>query len=220
MTKSTQDIAKLRAEIERCREEIDWLKEAPVTKDELKSRAREYYQVLADRFDAPRRLGQLANPAAGIVEVDAMFRISAKVFIHGQLDVTSADSNDAGPMLAWVMGETLVQRMHAEIDRLDYRPGPPMAERPARLAALKATLRALEQQEEALILRTEETSVYIPRRTDADPAVILAYDPDCETTDYGMARSAKRRAAWEGDAAEPDMATEASAPALAAEPAS
>jgi hypothetical protein len=80
-------------------------------------------------------------------------------------------------MLAWVMGDALVQRMHAEIDRLDYRPGPPLAERPARLAELKAALRKIEQQEEELICRAEDTGVIIPRRHDADPGVVLGFDP-------------------------------------------
>lgn len=212
MTKSTQDIVKLRAEIERCREEIDWLKEAQIPKDELKSRAEENCQALAEQFDAARHLGVLANPNAGFMEVQAMFRTTARVFVLGQLDVTSADSNDVGPMLAWAMGEALVQRMHAKIDRLDYRPGPPMAERPARLAELKMTMRTLEQQEEALICRGEETGVYIPRRADADPEVILAYDPNGKTTDPQMARTERTSAALHSEVLGDDVPTEASIP--------
>lgn len=213
MAKPThQEIAKLRADIEQCRDEINWLIEAPITKGELKSRAKECCKTLADKFDAPRHMGSLANPSAGLFEMQAMFRTSARVFIPGKLDVTSADSEDVGPMLAWVMGETLVQRMHADIDCLDYRPGPPMAERPARLGELRATLRKLEQQEEALISRGEETGVFIPRRDDADPAVILAYDPDGKSLDAKIMRTAKAQVALAGATSVPVMANEESLP--------
>jgi hypothetical protein len=65
-----------------------------------------------------------------------------------------------------------------------------MNERPALLAQLKTTLRTLEQQEEAIICRAEELGDYIPRRDNADPAVVLAYDPEGKTNDPKIARGA------------------------------
>lgn len=221
MAKPThQDISKLRAEIEQCHDEINWLNVAQVPQDELKERVTNACRELAERFDAPRHLGMLANPGAGLVESMAMFRTSARVVIHSrpnESSVAPANSDDVGPMIAWIMGNALVQRMHAEIDSLDYRPGPPTLERPARHAELKTMLRTLEQQEETIICQSEQAGVFMPRRPDADPAVILAYDPDGKTTDYGMARTAARRAAYDGDAPDPTMATEASISASSAE---
>lgn len=210
-----QDIPKLRAEIEACRDEMNWLNVAQVPQDELKERATNSCRELAARFDAPRSLGMFANPGAGFFELISMFRTNARVVIHGmpnESSVTSANSDDVGPMIACVMGDSLVQRMHAEIDHLDYRPGPPTIERPARLAELKATLRTLEQQEEALICQAEEAGVCIARRGDADPAVILAFDPNGKTTDAGMARTTGQRRAWDATDSDTPVATDASMP--------
>lgn len=175
-----QEVEKLRAEIERTHDEIAWLNDAPITPAELKSRATEGCQAMAARFEAQRHLGVLANPGGGPRDVADMFTASSSVAFVGELDVKPVNIDGIGPMLAWAMGGSLVQRLHAEIDRLEYRPGPPMAERPARLAALRAELRTLEVREEALICEAEESGVIIPRRPDADPAVILGYDPSGE----------------------------------------
>lgn len=181
MTKQSQEIAKLRLEIDRLREEIEWVSIAFVPPDELKARATKHCQVMVQEFDAARRLMSLAHPNAGGAEMQEMFRLRSRVAIVSdrseQVAVSGVNIDGAGPMLAWVMGDALVQRMHAEIDRLDYRPGPPLAERPARLAELKAALRKLEQQEEELICRAADTGIIIPRRHDADPEVILGFDP-------------------------------------------
>jgi len=177
MTKQFQEVAKLRIEIDRLRDEIEWANTACVPPNELKARATKHCQAMTQEFDAARRLMSLAHPHnTGSAEMQAMFRASPSVFVGG-LSVASVNIDEIGPMLAWAMGDALAQRMCAEIDRLDYRPGPPMAERPARLAEMKAALRKLEQQEEALICGAEDTGVIIPRRHDADPAVILGYDP-------------------------------------------
>lgn len=181
MTKSPQqEVEKIRAEIERARDEIGWLNDAPIPHDELKIRATEGCQAMAAKFEAQRYLGSLASPGGGPMNVLHMFSTSASVAVRGGLDVQPVNIDGIGPMLAWAMGDSLVQHLHAKIDRLDYRPGPPLTERPARLAALKAELRTLEQREEALICQAEQSGVVIPRRPDADPTVILGFNPDGE----------------------------------------
>lgn len=188
MTKQFQEVAKLRIEIGRLRDEIEWVSTAAVPHDELKARVTKHCQAMSQEFDAASRLMSLAHPHAGSAEMQAMFKLHSRVFIGGvrveqQGDtftaptVSGVNIDGAGQMLAWLMGDALAQRMCAEIDRLDYRPGPPMAERPARLADMKAALQKLEQQEEALICGAEGAGIIIPRRLDADPAVILGYDP-------------------------------------------
>lgn len=181
MPKQSQEVAKLRIEIDRLREEIEWVNTGLVPPDELKARATKHCQAMERKFDVARRLMSLAHPNAGGAEMQAMFQLHSRVVIVGgqseQATVTGVNIDGAGPMLAWVMGDALVQRMHAEIDHLDYRPGPPLVERAVRLAELKAALRKFEQQEEALICGAEDTGIIIPRRLDADPAVILGYDP-------------------------------------------
>lgn len=181
MTKQSQEVAKLRIEIDRLREEIEWVNTGLVPPDELKARATKHCQAMELEFDAASRLMSLAHPNASGAEMQAMFQLHSRVVIGGIRDeqpiVSGININGVGPMIAWVMGYALVQRMHAEIDRLDYRPGPPLVERAARLAELKAALRKFEQQEEELICRAEDTGIIIPRRHDADPEAVLGYDP-------------------------------------------
>lgn len=170
-----QDVDKLRPEIARICDEIDWIAEAPVPRDELKARAAKGCHELAAKFEAARYLGALAKPTGSM---GGMFAATANVFTRGGgAEVSLARIDDIGPMLAWMAGDALIERMHASIDAMDYRPGPPLAERPARLAKLQAELRELEMKEEALIVAAEEAGMLIARRPDASPEVVLGFDP-------------------------------------------
>jgi hypothetical protein len=178
MTKQFQEVSRLRHEIDRCREEIEWMASAPIPPDELKARVAEQCQTLAARFDGSRHLAALAYPNGGVNELREMLTGSTRVNVGGQV-IVPVDT-EFGPLLAWLMGDVMVSRLHAEIDGMDYRPGPPMEERPARIVALKDEMLKLEQREEAIICQAEGMGVFIPRRPDADPAVVLAYDPTAQ----------------------------------------
>lgn len=174
-----KEVEKLRGEIVAAREELDWLGDAQIPVEELKARATEQVRALSAKFEAKRRLGALAYPNAGAAEVSEMLRLSTRTIINGdggaRLGVINID--DHGPLFAWLMCDVLIARMHAEIDQLGYVAGPPVAERPARRRALREELRKLEISEEKLIVAAEEAGMFIPRRVDADPAVVLDYDP-------------------------------------------
>jgi len=203
MAKQLQEITKLRAEIDRLGDEIEWISNSPVPPDEIKARASQYLRELSQQYEAGLGLMRLANPQAGITEVRNMLVHEANVFVPGGADhsvkiaagsigdarseqqVTipgmpptrlTVNSDGIAPIIAWYMGEAMEQRMHAEIDRLNYRAGPPLSERPALLAGLKVDLRKLEEKEEGLICCAEDEGIIIPRRVDADPAVVLGYD--------------------------------------------
>ncbi|MDO9010779.1 MAG: hypothetical protein Q7U78_03070 [Gallionella sp.] len=182
MTKQYQEVSKLRVEIDHLRDEIEWVTTGFVPPDELKARATKHCQAMAQEFNAARRLMSLAHPQSGGEEMKAMFRASSNVFVGG-IPMACVNIDEIGPMLAWSLGDALSQRMCAEIDCLDYRPGPPTAERPARLIDLKAALKKLEQQEEKVICDAEKGGIIIPRRHDANPAVILNYDPDSKMSE-------------------------------------
>lgn len=184
MTKQFQEVSRLRLDIDRCREEIEWLDSAPIPPDELKARVAEQCQTFAGRFDGSRHLAALAYPNGGRQELQSMLTGSARVHVGGQA-VVSVDT-ELGPLLAWLMGDAMVARLHAAIDGADYRPGPPMAERPARIAALKDEMLKLEQREEAIICQAEELGISIPRRPDADPVAVLAYDPHGQMAECRM----------------------------------
>lgn len=179
MAKSTphEEAEKIRIQIQNVGDEIAWLASAPVPKEELKVRATEACRALAATFledGNPMRRLALPKPDSLL----SLLKINASTFHRGE--VVSTTAVEVGPIIAWCLGDILTQRMHAEIDSLDYQAGPPMADRPARLAKLKADLRRLEGQEEALICKAEAEGISIQRRSDADPAVVLNYDPDGE----------------------------------------
>ncbi len=75
------------------------------------------------------------------------------------------------------MGDTLRERLAAELGRLDYQPGPPAAERLALLESLEQQLRELELREEALIVQAEESGLSIDRREGCSPEIVLGYQP-------------------------------------------
>ena len=57
-------------------------------------------------------------------------------------------------------------------------PSLPLTERTTRREQLTTQLCTLEEKEEELICEAELAHLPIYRRADADPAVVLAYDPD------------------------------------------
>lgn len=173
------EIGKLRTEISVTQSEIEWLHEAPISKEELKARTASVIRMLGERFEINRSLLGIAYAQADPNSLGDAFIVRSRVAIlDGGAQARTAESGDIGPMLAWMFGDVLLTRLREQIDSLDYVAGPELVDRAPRLAELKKALRALEQREEALICRAENEGTFIPRRTDADPKVVLAYNPD------------------------------------------
>jgi hypothetical protein len=190
MNKQLQEVNKVRQEIAAAHEELEWTMNSAIPPDELKARASKHCEAMEQKFEAARVLLSLANPGAGSAEAEELFRLHARIYIPGQSvgaqdgvgtifnpAVTSANIDGVGSMLGWLAKDALITRLHEEIDRLDYRPGPPLADRPKLVAALKKSLAELEHREEVMIVAAEDAGHIIPRRPDADPAVVLGYDP-------------------------------------------
>jgi hypothetical protein len=76
-----------------------------------------------------------------------------------------------------VFGEDLVKRLGKQIDGLDYVAGPAAKDRPALLAALHEAKRDMEEREENLIVHAEACGMFLARRPDADPEIVLGYSP-------------------------------------------
>jgi hypothetical protein len=164
------EVEKIRGEIERTRDELEWLESSRVPRDELKARAAERIRAAAAEFDGDLKLHQLAAPQG---------LRSALLTLTVPGNQVTVNEIDLAPVVGWLLGtDKLIDLVHARVDALDYRPGPPMGERPARLAELRTELRTLEEREEAMIVSAEAAGVPIPRRADADPAVVLCYNPD------------------------------------------
>lgn len=169
-TKLHMEVEKIRAEIARVRDECEWLDSARVPRDELKARVAERIRAASGKFGGDLALHQLADTQGSTAEL-----LTVTVPPHQG----TVEKVDLTPLLGWLMGtDALIGIVHAKVDAMDYRPGPPLAERPARLAELRTELRALEEREEAMIMRAEGAGVPIPRRAEADPAVVLGYNPD------------------------------------------
>ncbi len=174
-----QKINKLREEIQQVNEELKWLKESPITKDEFKARVVDWVQIATNNADdAERRLTHLRHPDAS-AHHSAMLKISTRAHVPGGEHPTVAPVEfSIAPQLTWLFGEQIKQSLLAKVDAMDYVPGLPLAERPARRQQLLQNRRVLEEKEEALICESEEANAPVYRRAEADPAVVLAYDKD------------------------------------------
>ena len=173
------EVDRLREEIARVREEIVWIDKSPLPKDDWKARVESWVraQAASDTRHA-NALRHLRSPGRPDGERGDCGRLATRVHIPaGQAAGVQPVELSIAPFMAWLYGDDLVRRLHALIDAEDYVPGPPLAERAIRRQALLKELHALECEEEAAIVAAEGEQVLIARRADADPAVVLAYDP-------------------------------------------
>lgn len=171
-----KSIQKLREQIQQLKEEIEWVAEAPVTREEWKERVASWVDGMAanaDRTSSALLSLRSANPRT-VRDADLLAIQTSVAQVAGQTTVRSIDFSIA-PHLTWLLGDAIKASMLAKVEAMDYVPGLPLAERPARLAQLKQDLRALEEKEEALICEAEANHMPIYRRSDADPAVVLNY---------------------------------------------
>ncbi|MBS7243181.1 MAG: hypothetical protein KIG98_02385 [Comamonas sp.] len=176
-----QKINKLREQIQQVNEELNWLDGAPLPKDEFKARVVAWVDHMASSLkDAEGSLASFRRP-----DVDSrnskMLNISSRIHVHGGEHSTVAPFEvSLAPQLAWLFGDQIKEVLLTKVDAMDYVPGLPMAERPERRKQLLQNRRVLEEKEEALICESEEAQLPVFRREDADPAVVLGYDPDGE----------------------------------------
>ncbi len=164
----------LRAEIAGVQDEIVWTTDAPLPKDEVKQRLAQAGKTQAEKFNL--NLARLANPQAGEQELREIMSLQEQVVVHAAPGVVGVRIDLSGALFA-LFGEDLVKRLGKQVDALDYVAGPPAKDRPARLAALREALRDLERKEENRIMHAEACGVILARRPDADPAIVLDYDP-------------------------------------------
>lgn len=178
----------IRAEIASVSAEIEWVQDSMLPPDEIKAGVSASCKALSQAHDFP--LGRLASPGAGMLELAEMLTAQATALNFGAGEGRHTSVSVAlGGILAALFGDDLVKRLHKKVDDLDYVPGPPSRDRPEALKKLRATLHGLEAREEAMICQAEEIGLLIPRRSDADPAVILGYDPNGQTPDIGPRRA-------------------------------
>lgn len=141
----------LQHDIEKVREELQWLDSSPIPHEELKARIAtevSYGLERRDPNDAALVLSAMASAARGLEGCSFADMFVIRNIADQKAGRTSGSLPIEIPLslaLSWVFGSQLNTRINEKIDALQYTPGPPMAERPARRAQLLATLHQLEQ---------------------------------------------------------------------------
>jgi len=183
-----QKIDKLREQIQQIKEELIWLDEAPLDQADLKARVHEWMAHIHESSGTKDLQGSflaLRSPAGKASHID-MLQVKGRVSVPAVPHASSVNISMAS-QLVWLFGDQLTQILLAKVDAMDYVPGLPLAERPRRRTQLQKELRVLEEKEEVLICESEEAKAAVHRRADADPAVVLSYDPNGDTMAFGTA---------------------------------
>jgi len=173
------NVATLREEIAAVIAEIEWTANSLVPKDEVKQRILAGCKAMGENFNL--RLAGVANPENWQQSLADMLTLHESPV-------------PMGGFMAATMGDEFAKALSKKIDGLKYSPGPATQERPELLKNLRARLRELERREEALIVQAEADGVVIARRADADPAVVLSFDPGGEMPQLELARRFPRAA--------------------------
>lgn len=174
-----KNIQKLREQIQQLKEEIQWVTEAPVTREEWKERVTSWVEGMAAKADrTSSAMLSLRSANTKVVRAADLLEIQTSVAQVAGLTTVRPLEFSIAPHLTWLLGDAIKAAMLAKVETIDYVPGLPMSERPARLDQLTKQLRVLEEKEEALICEAEASQQPIFRRSDIDPAVVLNYDPN------------------------------------------
>lgn len=173
-----KNIQNLREQIQQLKEEIEWVANAPVTRQEWKERVASWVDGMAAKAEkADNSLLSLRSANPQTVNRADLLNIETSVVQNAGASTVKSVEFSIAPPLTWLLGDAIKATLMTRVEAVDYVPGLPMAERPARLAQLKQDLRTLEEKEEALICEAEANRQPIYRRSDVDPAVVLNYDP-------------------------------------------
>jgi hypothetical protein len=165
------ELSELRERIAETNERLATLEDAPVPKSEYQQRVSQWVDEKAASFRPEYAVSPLRDVRPRFDEVEL-----GLLPVRGSNTGESVASADAGPLLCWLLGDTIKAKLAETIANADLAEGPPSADRLRLRAELQAELRRLELAEEVLICDAEQAGFVIPRRPDADPAVILALE--------------------------------------------
>jgi hypothetical protein len=171
------DVEGIRQQIYALKEDLDWLQDGPLAKEDAIAHMETYIDSLADGYDAQYGLSG-AVYGRGTADLERMLampgRISAGAQAIGGVVIGMVDVG-AKHLLAFLFGDILKTRFREALEKRDNW-GPPKDKRAEMVCDTKARLHALEVEEEALIEAAEEAGVEIVRRDDCDPAVVLGLE--------------------------------------------
>lgn len=166
-----RQISEIREQISGIVDEIQWLENAPPPHAEVEARAHLAVDREAATFVDEAKLGDLIHRG----------EVAELLNLFGRAEIVSPGATIAGariglaPALCWLFGDSIKAKLTKALQggELDFEAGPPTVERPRLIGAARDRLRALEIEEENIILEAEQAGVEIARRADVDPALIL-----------------------------------------------
>jgi hypothetical protein len=150
-------VARIRADLTKAQTELTALLRSPLPTAELKQRNREYVAELA----------KAAIPELMVERGGHEVRWPPGCLANGPL------APAALPVFAWLFPDIVTARLDELIDQTVKGTGASANERPKKEAALRARIRDLEIQEEALIEQSDIDDWNISRRPAADPMIVL-----------------------------------------------
>ena len=151
------------------------LPDRPLPNDEAIARAAALIDGLAASFQAPHKVRAFAQLGTDLAQRDLLTPLA---FNQGQLQTKV----EAGPLLAWLFGDQIKQRMADEIAALELPDALPSAERERERQRLLNLVDDLQIAEERAIRALEDEGAEIDRRPAAPISLILA--PDCELSEH------------------------------------
>ena len=176
---STTKIEKIRGEIAEKQLELTNAENAGAPNEVVSGLLSDNVAGLLEPYD--RAIGSLARAAVGARDAGDLSLARAFGLTFG-----NADGFLAGAIVRH-LGSEIIADIRDEMARIadDYPQPLADGERQARLAKLKADIRALERQEEAVIEAEEMAGNHIDRRPDADPVAVLGI-PDAVALEFGL----------------------------------
>ncbi len=167
------EVDKLRTEIEAVQGEIEWTKSAPLPRGEVKNLLNAWISEQGEKFPGSQVVsGAVTNHRVNIDVLSLSGRMDGRAT---EGFVTGFAHTDLAPLMCYLLGDVLRERLSAELAQVDYQPGPPAAERPGLIEKLEADLLAQEVVEERLVVEAEAAGLEIPRRLDCNPEVVLDF---------------------------------------------
>lgn len=177
-----KDLFRLREQIDRLKSEHDRLDTDHLPPEEWRTRLHDWLKREALAFEDSVRFNLSAHrvPPTGHRPEIETFDLPVRSGVGFDVARVSA----AG-LLAWLLRDTLLERINSIVDEAQYPFGLPAADRPARRSKLNEQIGQLEAQEELAARALETAGREVVRRIDAQPKFVLAWTDDLEARAAG-----------------------------------
>jgi len=162
------EIAEVREQIEARQMERDELQSGYLPETDVRQRISDAIDLTAQKIDAEYGIGALLRS-------DGRPSDFSLLELHTRVGVYEHSIPEFAPLVAFLFGDTIKQRLCEFASTLDLPPGPTAADRPRLIEKIDRKILQLEQKEEALIVAAEQAGLDVMRHPSANPAVILEW---------------------------------------------